>query len=496
MNLPSTVNQKAINLGIFVALYVIVLLFLITKGFFLIAVLFSLFPFAAMLSTKRNNLYFLTILSSVALLGVPGIRFESVSLGFLLQLVVLVFFVQDLLIRHKKLPRLDASDVFLLIFLANVVVTASIRGFGFLRFGGNMVGGMFYVQVITAFLFYLYLKTLNIKPHVLERLFVFMVIASAIPFFVQAAVTNIPSLYPMADFFVFSKFRVFQSAELLADGRTGRYESVVNFSYLLICMGTILKSEKKNWGLILAIIGVILLLMSGFRRYAVLSLFVFVACMIFLSKNRILGVIGWGGLGALAALCIYLFASLLPFNVQRAIAFIPGVQVDVEATKSTEGSFEWRMEIYRLCWDDLPNHLLIGKGFLDSLEDKIDQLSYASLFGTGPYYAYLTRNYHSGILELILTQGLLGFLSFLFLCITMLRKIGRHINKHRDDSRVWRILAVLYCVCIAMLIDYFSVRGEFRNFLAPFLLFFGTLMLMYRAHYGMINSNNKTNSSI
>ena len=104
MNIPSTVNQKAINLGIFVAFYVIVLLFLITKGFFLFAVLFSLFPFAAMLSTKRNNLYFLTILSSVALLGVPGIRFESVSLGFLLQLVVLVFFVQDLLIRHKNYP--------------------------------------------------------------------------------------------------------------------------------------------------------------------------------------------------------------------------------------------------------------------------------------------------------------------------------------------------------------------------------------------------------
>ena len=90
--------------------------------------LFSLFPFAAMLSTKRNNLYFLTILSSVALLGVPGIRFESVSLGFLLQIVVFVFFVQDLLIRHKKLPRLDASDLFLIIFLANIVVTASIRG--------------------------------------------------------------------------------------------------------------------------------------------------------------------------------------------------------------------------------------------------------------------------------------------------------------------------------------------------------------------------------
>ena len=40
---------------------------------------------------------------------------------------------------------------------------------------------MFYVRVITAFLFYLYLKTLNIKPQVVEQLFVFMVIASAIP---------------------------------------------------------------------------------------------------------------------------------------------------------------------------------------------------------------------------------------------------------------------------------------------------------------------------
>ena len=232
--------------------------------------------------------------------------------------------------------------------------------------------------------------------------------------------------------------------------------------------------------------------MSGFRRYAVLSLFVFVACMIFLSKNRILGVIGWGGLGALAALCIYLFASILPFNVQRAIAFIPGVQVDVEATKSTEGSFEWRMEIYRYCWEDLPNHFMLGKGFLDSLDDKVEQLSYASLFGTGPYYQYISRHYHSGILELLLTQGIIGFASFLLLCISILRRIWRHLNSHRDDSRIWRVMAVLYCVCIAMLLDYLIVRGEFRAFLAPFLLFFGTLVLFYKTHNEMISKRQLT----
>ena len=117
---------------------------------------------------------------------------------------------------------------------------------------------------------------------------------------------------------------------------------------------------------------------------------------------------------------------------------------------------------------------MLGKGFLDSLDDKVDQLSYASLFGTGPYYQFISRHCHSGILELLLTQGIIGFASFL-LCISILRRIWRHLNSHRDDSRIWRVMAVLYCVCIAMLLDYLIVRGEFRAFLAPFLLFLGHL---------------------
>ena len=100
---------------------------------------------------------------------------------------------------------------------------------------------------------------------------------------------------------------------------------------------------------------------------------------------------------------------------------------------------------YIVIVEDLPNHLILGKAS-NSLDDKIEQPSTLSWVQTllSVYIASLSQWYFRAITH----AGYNRFCFILLLCISILRRILRHLNSHRDDSRIWRIMAVLYCVCI------------------------------------------------
>lgn len=463
--------------------YVWAVLFLITRGQMLLAAIFTLLPFVAMIAVDRRKIFILSLLGSVSLVGIPGIRVDPIPVGFLLQAAVLAGYALNVLMRQEQRTKPDAVRLILAVFLINMFITAFIRGFGFYRLGSDMIGGMLYVEVCIALLFFLYIYQQKMDARDVEKLFILMFFFSALPYVVQVLVVNFPSLFVLNDFFVFNKARVAYAIRDIEQGREGRYETVVNFSYFLICLGTILKAERKHWGLLLAMLGVLLLLMSGFRRYAVLSVFVFFMCSVLLSKRRGTTAIFWSVAGLIGVLMAYVTAPMLPHNVQRAIAFLPGIQIGSDALISTENSGEWRLELYKYCIEDIPNYWLVGKGLLMSLDDKLYQLSYLAMKGgTDPYGAFIGRNYHSGIFELILNQGVVGLLSFMSLALILMIRVWKHISKFRDESRLWKICVTLFSVCSALTLDYFLVRGEFQNFIAPFLLFFGLMVLALNAH--------------
>lgn len=476
--------RRTFGLIFFAVIYIGTILMFFVNGQAILSLLIALAPFAMKLVVNRKQLFYLCLLSSVALFGVPGIRFSSVSLGFMLQIIVLAAFVQDVLIKHKKIPKADLIDWLTIIFILNLLFTASVRGFGLYRFGGNMIGGVAYIQVLIGFIFFIFLRDQQISRSRIERLFLQLVSFSAIPFLMQFVISRIPGLYSLSNFFVFNKRRVLVAIEQLdaASGRGGRYESVVNLAYLLICLGTIWAAEKKYRGLLFSLLGISLMLLSGFRRYAILSALVFVVSSILLSRHRVRTALIMSLIAILSLSQIYAFAPSLPYNMQRAASILPGITVGEEAYKSGAGSSEWRMDIYKLCWEEVPDFLLLGKGFLVSVQDKIAHFAYYSLHGFDANYAVMTHSYHNGFFELMLDVGLIGFLAFLMICVIQLSKAYKHIKRHNDGSRIWRIITTFWVVCICMLVDYLFVRGEFVNFISAFLLFFGTLILALKAH--------------
>ena len=342
--------RRTFGLIFFAVIYIGTILLFFVNGQAILSLLIALAPFAMKLVINRKQLFYLCLLSSVALFGVPGIRFSSVSLGFLLQIIVLAAFAQDVLIKHKKIPKADLIDRLTIIFILNLLFTASIRGFGLYRFGGNMIGGVAYIQVLIGFIFFLYLRDQQVNRKHMERLFLQLVAFSSIPFLVQFMIARTPGLYTLSNFFVFNKRRVLVAIEQMGDAGIGggRYESVVNLAYMLICLGTIWVAEKKYRGLLFSLLGIALMLLSGFRRYAILSALVFVVSSILLSRQRLRTTLIMTLVAILSLTQIYAFAPSLPYNVQRAASILPGITVGDEAFRSSEGSFEWRMESIKL----------------------------------------------------------------------------------------------------------------------------------------------------
>lgn len=471
---PKIVSQLFIGLA-----FLGLLLLFISKGMFVFAALATLVPFGLMLVMQQQKIMMWALYASVLLLGVPGLSFDSISLGMFLQLATLGMFVLNMMIHAEQLSKIDFAGKVLLCFVVIIFVTANVRGFGLYKFGGNMIGGMAYVQILIGLLFYSYLRVQNFSAKKVERLFLVMVGLSAIPYIAQVGLGLSPSLMKLGQFFVFNKTRFFSSAGSLS----GRYETAVNVSYLLICFGMILNAEKKRWGLALALLGVFFFLINGFRRYTVLSALILAGNYVLLSRNRIASfflccAMAIGGVGL-----IYLVAPSLSENMQRAISFLPGIKVDAAALKDATGSTEWRLEIWEHAFADMHQYWLLGRGLLNSIQETMYQLSYIAQRGfADPLYVYMTHNYHSGFLELLVDFGVFGLSAFLLFCGSFLCKVGRQVLRCNDQSRLWRIMTVLWMVCVALVGDYLLFRGEFKAFVPTMLLFFGLLSLAYRAH--------------
>ena len=67
-------------------------------------------------------------------------------------------------------------------------------------------------------------------------------------------------------------------------------------------------------------------------------------------------------LGILLYVIILAIAPNLPDVAQRAISFVPNIQVSERVAADAEGSVEWRIEIWEYCLSQVKDYLLIGRG--------------------------------------------------------------------------------------------------------------------------------------
>ncbi len=279
--------------------------------------------------------------------------------------------VERIMNPQRNFIRVPSITMPLLVFLIVVLITAKINGgIGMHSFGSDVYGGRKYVILFIGMAGYFALTSRAIPPEK-AKLYASL-------FLLGGITTVIGDLYPLAPSWSYIIFRFFPpSAGALQEGfdlgqtRLGGIGNAACAVYLFMLARYGLRGiflGGKLWRPVALFVLVCLVLMGGFRTalFIVGLSFVFMFFAEGLYRTRMLGVFALAGI--LGAVIMVPFADKLPFTFQRAMSFLP-VHISPEAQASADGSTEWRKAMWAALVPQIPQHLLVGKGYAISTED-------------------------------------------------------------------------------------------------------------------------------
>ena len=365
-----------------------------------------------------------------------------------------------------------------LIFLTTVVlVTARLTGgIGLAMTGGSSVGGKRYMFLIGAVIGYFALAAHRIPPQRVA-LYVAMYFLSAL----TAVVVNLAGLLGPAFSFIYLLFPIDSAGMMALDPEAyvgpegGGVERLGGLSVATTSIALTLLAFygirgvfdfRKAWRPVLFLLACAATMYGGFRGNLVTLMLIFSLVFWFegLMRSHFLPV--FLVIGLLCAAVVLPFATKLPISVQRTISFLPLVKVDPIAELDAQASTEWRLEMWRSVWPQVPEHLVLGKGLsidpeeLRGFTDRISKENYA-----GESLA-LAGDYHNGPLSVVLPFGIAGVIGFLWFLWAGIRVL--HDNYRYGNPSYKRINTFLLAQFIAKAIFFMGVFGSFYGDLVGF----------------------------
>jgi hypothetical protein len=372
-----------------------------------------------------------------------------------------------------RAPELTKPVLFL---LAVIVVTARCRGgLGTRVLGGSGYGGKGYVYLLGAVVGYFALTAQRIPIGQSERTVKWFFLSS-----MTFALSNLIYVLGPA-FYLLYNFISVDYAMAQASGDWGL--TVERFSGLgpaaIGLLGFILArwglrgtfEWNKPWRLIL-LTGVMLGgLFSGFRsELGFLGIFLFVQFMVEgLWKTYFLPLFCL--LGILCLTPMLLFAHKMPAAAQRSLAaflvFLP-IDINPEVRAEAENSSQWRYEMWREVYPEVPRYLLLGKGYsIDPVDLYLtEQASQAGLISNYET-SIIAGDYHNGPLSVLIPFGMFGTIALLWLLAAGVKVL--YWNYRFGDARLSQVNLTMLSYFLTQCIFFFFVFGAISSQLAVFL---------------------------
>jgi hypothetical protein len=158
------------------------------------------------------------------------------------------------------------------------------------------------------------------------------------------------------------------------------------------------------------------------------------------------------------------FANRLPLSVQRSLAVLP-LDIDPVVKMNAQGSSEWRVQMWRNLLPEIPEHLLLGKGYGFTATDV--SVLYANIRSVSRTAgAEMVGDYHNGPLSVILPLGVPGTLVFLWFVFASVRAM--YLNHKYGAPELAVINRFLFAYYLARMIFFFAVFGSLYSDLAMF----------------------------
>jgi hypothetical protein len=372
----------------------------------------------------------------------------------------------------------------LLCLVVVVVVTAKLTGLGLRTFGNDVYGGKKYAYLLGGILGYFALSAHRIPPG-RRNLYIALFFLGGISAFIGDLLLLLPhSLYFIYWFFrpneYFFQYQGPGAEETRFAGAAST--SFAIFSYMLArygIRGIFLSGKPLRW-LTFVLIS-IYVLFGGFRSF-VLLFALFFALQFFLEglhRTRLLLVFLFAG--TLMATALVPLAPHLPYTFQRALSFLP-LKVGTMARQEAQSSSDWRIQMWKALLPQLPQYLLLGKGYAISPSDykfamgrDVTHFAFAENQGLA-----LAGDYHNGPLSVILPFGIWGAIAFVWFLFAAIRVL--YANYRYGDPSLRMINTFLLAAFVARAIFFFLIVGALSF---DMLLFCGWLGLSVSLNGGV-----------
>jgi hypothetical protein len=363
------------------------------------------------------------------------------------------------------------SIVWPLLFTAAMAfMTARLTGgIGLHTLGSGVGGGKKYVELFLGIATFFAMISHKI-PRERRTLYLGLFILSGLPAFISDLGPILPKPLNYISYVIPSAaLQAGQSWEI-GTTRLGAFGTsagvVANFLLARYGLRGIFASGSAWWRIPLFVLMLGLTMLGGFRN-VIFSFALLCTLMFFmegLHRTRLLPVFVF--VGVVMACLLVPFANKLPFTFQRAISFLP-VDVDQSVKMDAEGSSEWRFRMWHDLWPQVPQYLLLGKGYALSTTD-------FEMIGNGDFAngveaqldasegsLAVSGDYHNGPLSTLIPFGIWGGITFLWFTLAGLRVMYR--NFKYGDPGLKTVNIFFLAQYVAALIGFFLIFGAYSD---------------------------------
>ena len=355
-----------------------------------------------------------------------------------------------------------------LIFLGIVVVaTAALTGgVGFKSLGAEVGGGKRYAAILAAILGYYALSMHRIPSHK-AHFYLGLYFLSGITLAVGSLAPYLPSGFNL----LFLLFPVDSWAYWTSDAEgpslsvarlTGVASAATFAMYYMLgrygIRGMLMSGRPWRFAFFLAFC--VISMLGGFRSIMILAAVLF-AIQFYLEglhRTYLLPVFLVCGLSAFALSLP--FASQLPYSMQRALSIFQ-IPVSPEVEMDTRDSNEWRLRMWAKVTPQIPQYLLLGKGFGMNIRESVmvTDMVMSQREIDKSAAAQVAQDYHNGPLSVLIPLGVFGVIGLLWFWYAGLRLLV--VNYRYGDAGLASANTLLLAFFVTKILLFLLVFGSF-----------------------------------
>lgn len=483
----AAVDSVKIKNGLIIGVLMVVSVFLgyysVKTGFLAIGFLIPAIGLASWMFSRPASLFVFVMFLSSTRFTLPNLA-NALSVSNLYLTVLIGWAILDAALRPEKrlFSYMRDIDFWLILFLLNLVLIISIRGFGMAIFGGTTYGGAAYIALILAVIAYFSIIRIRLSEKHIRNIIWGVVMGSSIPIMAELSIY----FFEGQAWWLRPYFDLGAIGDLLAEkfkesGGIERWETLGNLAFALIPVAYLICKKKGIRFLIISII-FLLIAMTGFRnRIFRGGVLVFVFSMYY-SKDRGKTFLFWLALGLLVFGVLMMISNHLPLAMQRAVSFLPFIEVNEAVAERASDSSTWRFDLWlNYCLPNVPNYLLVGRG----LSHDVMQFAWldVSWYHSGEFYYYMGR-YHSGPFSLLLDYGLLGTISFSMFFIMHVRDGWDTVRRYdliNDKSLCAQYYIYLTVLMTYEIVGFYLIFGDVSSMLLRLLFIVAQMRIIKKS---------------